>query len=551
MQTFEFHFNPKLKEGYIFDSFVYEPENVYEKKLGSIYLVGEIQNTLPQNLNFLDNISNIFKKNYYSLSFKNPEKAFSQTLKKTNDFLAEEVKKENVSWLGNLNFALLSIKDLDLFFSKTGELKVLLIRAGKIINIGKTLESQEIEPYPLKIFFNVVSGRLTPDDTILVLTKEVFDFFQEQNILAKIALAEKIDSKTIKEILPTRLFQKGRGSKVSGICFLTVVKAEVRSVKKPILYQEEKKFRHFKMPDIKWKSLLSKFSKLPKLPGLFKFPKLPKIPKEKLPKAKSVLLEKFKPEKNLKKKLILVLILACLLLLGFLIFGRREIKKELVSEITQIETAELERINKLERIESPEEAPETEYKAVSAPLLLPENLVPIESNFNFDIVASYFSHLYFLDKNNCRIVRYPFLGGANWGSGQIWKEPDQYCSQPKSMAIDGSIWLLNKDNSLLRYYRGDFQETISLDIFPIVENITKIATKAEIAELYLLEPLNKRVIIISKKPARNASHSDAGGGEIIKQFQSEKFDNLTDFAISEDGKTIYLKNNSTIYKIEI
>ena len=39
MQIFEFHFNPKLKEDKVFDSFVYEPESSYEKKLGNLYII--------------------------------------------------------------------------------------------------------------------------------------------------------------------------------------------------------------------------------------------------------------------------------------------------------------------------------------------------------------------------------------------------------------------------------------------------------------------------------------------------------------------------------
>ena len=38
-------------------------------------------------------------------------------------------------------------------------------------------------------------------------------------------------------------------------------------------------------------------------------------------------------------------------------------------------------------------------------------------------------------------------------------------------------------------------------------------------------------------------------GQVFQQFQSEKFDNLSDLAFSEDGKTLYVLNGETIYKI--
>ena len=575
MQIFELHFNPKLKEDQIFDSFVYEPENIYEKKLGSLYAVGELRNTLPQNLKLLDDVAKSIKKNYYTFSQKFPEKALSQSLKKTNEYLAEKVKKENVSWLGNLNFAVFSLKDFNLVFTKTGYIKILLLRAGQIIDIGKNLDLRKIEPYPLKIFLNVVSGKLFQDDKILVLTKEIFEFFLQQNLLTKIAQTENLDSKKIKEILPSSLFTKGEGSKISGICFLSVVKTEPTKKHGAILFQSEKKFS---FPKIRFPFKLPKIIKKPSLPKI-------KLPKIKIP-TMGPIIEKLRPKTKIKKRLILILVLAFVLLLGFLIFkqavGRKEneIKTSLIKIQEKINQAEsflifkneeeanalfkeawkeillltetkssdiidlkqsieesLENLNKLEKIENPELVNEPDPKLFSSPS---SSLVePPSFEFNFDLSASYLSSFYFLDKKTCEIIKYSLLGGENWGSHKIWIKDKGPCSEPKSMTVDGSVWILNGDNSILRYYAGSFQETIIPDFFPFPENITQIKTKADIPYLYLLEPVKKRIVIIDKK------------GKIIKQFQSEKFDNLKDVDVSQDGKTIYLLNSSTIYKLKL
>jgi len=575
MQIFELHFNPKLKEDQIFDSFVYEPENIYEKKLGSLYAVGELRNTLPQNLKLLDDVAKSIKKNYYTFSQKFPEKALSQSLKKTNEYLAEKVKKENVSWLGNLNFAVFSLKDFNLVFTKTGYIKILLLRAGQIIDIGKNLDIRKIEPYPLKIFLNVVSGKLFQDDKILVLTKEIFEFFLQQNLLTKIAQTENLDSKKIKEILPSSLFTKGEGSKISGICFLSVVKTEPTKKHGAILFQSEKKFS---FPKIRFPFKLPKIIKKPSLPKI-------KLPKIKIP-TMGPIIEKLRPKTKIKKRLILILVLAFVLLLGFLIFkqavGRKEneIKTSLIEIQEKINQAEsflifkneeeanalfkeawkeillltetkssdiidlkqsveesLENLNKLEKIENPELVNEPDPKLFSSPS---SSLVePPSFEFNFDLSASYLSSFYFLDKKTCEIIKYSLLGGENWGSPKKWIKDKGPCSEPKSMTVDGSVWILNGDNSILRYYAGSFQETIIPDFFPFPENITQIKTKADIPYLYLLEPVKKRIVIIDKK------------GKIIKQFQSEKFDNLKDVDVSQDGKTIYLLNSSTIYKLKL
>jgi len=105
------------------------------------------------------------------------------------------------------------------------------------------------------------------------------------------------------------------------------------------------------------------------------------------------------------------------------------------------------------------------------------------------------------------------------------------------MAINGSIWILNNDNSIDVYYKGKLKKTIALDIFPKISNITKIKTKPDFSSVYLLEPLNSRLIIINKK------------GELIKQIKSEEFKNLKDFSVSSDEKTIYFLNGNKVYKI--
>ncbi len=654
MQIFELHFNPKLREEQIFDSFIYEPENIYERRLGGLYIVGEIRNALPKSEIFLNNLARAIKKNYYTFSAGSPEKSLSKSLKKANDFLSEEVKNNNVSWLGNLNFAAFALNNLKLSFSKTGNLKILLIRGGQINDISKNLNLQDIEPYPLKIFFNVISGKLAQNDIILVLTKEIFEFFSAENTLTKIAKRaqqKEINEKTIKEIFPPSLFNKGNGSKISGICLLAVIKENVKQAGKvKFLSEKEKKAKKISFQQEKKFSLKQTFRPLLKL-----FRRIRKInpvrdsgDRDKLKKKgisplklfkgsfwnnnrfvkffrkgikskknlKIDLLKKIKlrpsvifrkkglikrikiksvesietaKSPNIKKILILIFILSLFLFFGFLIFKRTELKKEnevkaLLSEVQEkidqannflifkneekanslledawreilplsekkssLETdisslkqtveKKLKDLNKLEVIENPETAEKTDPNLFSYPS--PSLVKPPSFEFNFDLSASYLSNIYFLDKKTCQIIKYSRLSQSQWSVPKKWMEGNSHCSNPKSMAVDGSVWLLEEDNSISRYYIGDYKETININLFPSIKNITKIKTAGNVPYLYLLEPVQKRIIITDK------------AGKIIKQFQSEKFDNLKDFAFSKDGKIIYLLNGLKIYQIKL
>ncbi|GAH46423.1 unnamed protein product, partial [marine sediment metagenome] len=143
------------------------------------------------------------------------------------------------------------------------------------------------------------------------------------------------------------------------------------------------------------------------------------------------------------------------------------------------------------------------------------------------------------DKKSGEIIKYPYLEDLKWGSPQLWlNSQTKKAIDSESIAVDGSVWVLNKDNSISRYYAGKYQETLKLDFFPEPKDFSKIFTLSGLSYLYLLEPGQSRMVILNKT------------GQIIKQFQSEKFDNLLDFAISEDGKTIYLLNGLKVYQIK-
>jgi hypothetical protein len=303
MRIFQFLFNPKQKEDLIFDNFCYEPENIYEKRLGSLYTIGVLKNALPQNQNFLEKISKYLKERYYQKTLFKPERALRETLKETNDFLAQIVKEGDVSWLGNLSFAILNIKNFALNFTKVGEIKIYLIRGKKIIDIDKRLRLQDIEPYPLKIFGNIVSGKLIEDDLILVLTKEVFEFFQNENLVQKLRDLAFFDEKEFKKILDEK---KEALSQVKGIAFVISLTKETAKGKKEII--APKVLKEFSLKEF-FSTVFYSFLKIePKKLKPFSFSEIFSPLKEKI-------LTLFK-----NPKFLLILTFILILILGYFLF---------------------------------------------------------------------------------------------------------------------------------------------------------------------------------------------------------------------------------------
>jgi len=156
-------------------------------------------------------------------------------------------------------------------------------------------------------------------------------------------------------------------------------------------------------------------------------------------------------------------------------------------------------------------------------------------DFNFDDFSSFKGNLYFFDKKAGQIIKYPYLDNFQWGKPEFWLEKSVV---GKSIAVDGSVWVLNKI-SVSKYYAGNLQEKIEIDIFPYPKEFSKIFTSPTLPYLFILEPGQKRIVILTKD------------GQIIKQFQSEKFDNILDFAVSKNGKTIWLLNSLKVYEIKL
>jgi len=665
MKVFEFHFNPKARQDFIFESFCYDPENIYEKRLGNLYMSGFLTNALPQNVRFLNNLAKTIKEKYYKNTSTKPEKSLRETLRKTNEYLEKIAKEGDVSWLGNLNFAVASFKNFELNFTKVGDLKIYLLRKGQIIDIDQKLKFEEIEPYPLKIFGNIVSGKLTENDIILILTKEIAESFKKENILTRIAqmpLMEpaKNEARKIREILNSK---KEQLLEIKGICLLIYLTKEVLTKERETLALSKN-----------WGVFSFKKTFLP----FFKKIRLPRIrlqkPSLKIPKIKLAVpsIKLYKPSISLpklnfkiffsNKRAVLIVLFILILIVGFFLFQKQEEKRTMdyqkqldqikvkvnqaenyltligknsraeknanslfveswgeilpissiissfpsdfanqVSELKNEISQKLLRLNQMTEITDPSLIFEfkardfipqkmtylggnlyffTSYgenvfvvnqnnegkilpikKKISAasPLsdsmllfIKPNQLVTLKNEqfqelasleipyaeFNFSDFYNYQSNLYFLDSKNGKIVKYPYWGELQWGLPQIWLE-NQKAKDFKSMAVDGSVWFLSKDNSIDKYYSGNLQNSFSVKIFPEPKEFSQIFTSSQLPYIYVLEPTQKRIIILNKS------------GLIVKQFQSQKFDNLLDFSVSEKGKTIYLLNGLKLYKINI
>ena len=587
----------KGKKETIYDTFCYEPENPDEEKLGNLYIIAELKKGFVFSSKLLNNLASVIKKEYYSVPWQPPEKKLRKALNKGNEFLIEQgAEEENLAWLENINLIVFSLfssseKERKINLAKKGNIRILFSRDKEVIDIGQNLGISK--GGSLQIFENIISGKLLEDDKIMVLTEEVSKYFQEENLIENIASSS--GKKDIKRMFK---YRKKTLSELSGIFFLIILKFSRPKISKklpsPSFPEFLKKLKpekaeekqNFKKPCLKlnlFKDYLNSFLRTVKRMIAFSQVFLGDI--KGAPEKISGLFKELKGKGRsliFNKKISIIIIFILILLVGSLIFeNKREEEIQRSSQSLEEIKAKVSQADNLLIFKDEEEANlllQNAWEEASAlidddfPLkdeaetlkeLIEEKLWPLNKmeeieepilsenfqkedfiveikpkDFSYEVFSIFNSSFYALNQESGEIIKYPFIKKSEWAEGQTWAKSDLLINA-KSIAVDGSIWVLDSENNLLRFYIGKYQDQLTLNIFPKIKDARKIITSSSLSHIYILEPIQKRIIIIDRK------------GNIIRQFTSQQFDNLEDIAVSEKDKIIYLLNSQKVYQINL
>jgi hypothetical protein len=309
MEVFEFSFNPQRREDVLFESFHFQPKEPFEKRLGHLFVFSVLKNYLPQNMNFLKELSQKIRTEFYQASFSKTKIALKEALKRTNEFLQEKLKEGKVDWLGNFSCIIFAIKDFSIYFTKAGEIKILLKRGKKLVDIGEKLKLEDLEPYPLRLFTNIIVSNFTQDDILFIFTEEIFKFFQSEGILEAIKERDIIEGKEISQILESK---EETMKNLFGIS-LAIFFKEKDYLKESFSFSEK---RYFSFKEV-FLAIFSFFKELfkEKTPPLFQRVRISQPP---------VVLETIKKE---RRKNFLIIVSIFLLVVGFFFVKYNERKK--------------------------------------------------------------------------------------------------------------------------------------------------------------------------------------------------------------------------------
>ncbi|MBC7073913.1 hypothetical protein H5T58_00765, partial [Candidatus Parcubacteria bacterium] len=220
--------NPKVKKDNWTECFCFEPNNIYEGKLGPLYFVGNLKSPVLWGENFLKELAFFIKENFYKKSALSPQRAFKESLKEANEFLERKLREGNSHWLGNLDVFVLNVKNEKIIFSIGGKMAIQLLRGGKIFDLEKKAKIDKISHTAQNFFKNIISGKLLKNDCLLVENEEIFEIFEKLKIFEEIKGKVPFRAHFLKKLI---LDNKENFQKAGGICFVLDYSATEKELK--------------------------------------------------------------------------------------------------------------------------------------------------------------------------------------------------------------------------------------------------------------------------------------------------------------------------------
>jgi len=190
-KTYEIVLNGKESTNSACDTFVYEPENVEEEKLGYLYILGQVlgeEGSRKKGFALLSLLASQTSKNFFNKTQFESKEALEKALSETNRIFEREGKADRLSWAKRLNMSivLLTPQTGRLCFAFRADSQGLLWRKGNLADITHQVAPDKLSEVDDKLFSTIASGNIILEDKI---------------IFSSPGLKNKIPAKDLKSIL--------------------------------------------------------------------------------------------------------------------------------------------------------------------------------------------------------------------------------------------------------------------------------------------------------------------------------------------------------------
>ncbi len=150
----------------------------------------------------------------------------------------------------------------------------------------------------------------------------------------------------------------------------------------------------------------------------------------------------------------------------------------------------------------------------------------------------YNTRIYSLDPTNNQIYKHNKTQ-TGFDQGTTWLKEDIDISDGVSITIDGDIFVLKRNGQIIKLESGRPVNFEIKGLDPSLDQPSIIWTYNDIEHLYILEPTNKRVIILDKT------------GKLINQYTSLDWQNPTGMVVDEEKGIIYVLDSNKLYEFKV
>jgi len=161
-----------------------------------------------------------------------------------------------------------------------------------------------------------------------------------------------------------------------------------------------------------------------------------------------------------------------------------------------------------------------------------------------DLITTYLSNIYFLNKNEGRLIKYA-PSGAGFDKGKdVYRSGTVNLKDVRSLAIDGNIYLLHENGTIEKTLSGKIDSGFVLKNIPEpnakLEDPSQILTNADSTSIYVLENKNHRIVELNKN------------GDYLRQFVfKENLGEINNIAANQKAKKLYLLVSNKIFEIDL
>lgn len=151
----------------------------------------------------------------------------------------------------------------------------------------------------------------------------------------------------------------------------------------------------------------------------------------------------------------------------------------------------------------------------------------------------FFGNVYVLDKTAKQILKFVSTSTEHVKTNYFTKDTTPDVSSAQSITIDGSIWVLLKDGTVLKFTRGN-KDNLSLSgLDKAFSSPTRIYTNSDSDNIYILDNGNSRIVVFDKT------------GAYQSQYVSPVLKDAKDFEVNEKAKKFYILSGGKIYLVDL